>query len=101
MQGTEWRKIDDVLGFLTAMPEPPFVLYLTLQKRKHGWIIAVQNPVLCKDKFVLVVDEDKILFERTALMIYTLFLRRCLIVVFLKVSCYVGCLLLVLFANSA
>lgn len=64
MQGTEWRKIDDVLGFLTAMPEPPFVLYLTLQKRKHGWIIAVQNPVLCKDKFVLVVDEDKILFER-------------------------------------
>ena len=64
MKGTEWRKIDDVLGFLANMPEPPFVLYLTLQKRKHGWILAVQNPVLSVNRFVLVVDESKIFFDR-------------------------------------
>lgn len=64
MRENEWEKIEDVLAFLSDMPEPPFVLYLTLQKRKHGWILAVQNPVLSKNKFVLVVDEEKILFER-------------------------------------
>lgn len=58
--------IDDPLQFLIDLYQvpTPFVLYLTRQKRKHGWIIAVQNPVLGIDKFVLVVDEAKILFER-------------------------------------
>jgi hypothetical protein len=64
MQGEKWRKIDDVLSFLAGMPQPPFVLYLTLQKRKHGWILAVQNPVLNCDFFTLIVDEIKVHFER-------------------------------------
>ena len=51
------------LSALFELPEPPFLLYFTRQKRKHGWILAVQNPVLSLDKFILVVDEDKILFE--------------------------------------
>lgn len=64
MQGDDWMRIDDVLGFLSDMPEPPFVLYLTLQKRKHGWILAVQNPVLNLERFILCVDEEKIFFNR-------------------------------------
>lgn len=74
MQGEKWVKIDDALTFLEQMTQPPFVLYLTQQKRKHGWILAVQNPVLCKDKFVLVVDEEKILFNRPS---FTELLRFC------------------------
>jgi hypothetical protein len=56
--------LDDPLGALENLPEPPFLLYFTRQKRKHGWILAVQNPVLSKDRFILVVDEEKILFDR-------------------------------------
>lgn len=53
------------LDFLDAPTvEPPFVLYLTRQHRKHGWVLAVQNPVLNLEKFMLVVDEDKLFFER-------------------------------------
>ena len=59
-----FTEIADVLGFLTAMPPPPYTLYLTKQKRKHGWIGAVQNPVLNLNRFILCVDEDRIMFER-------------------------------------
>jgi hypothetical protein len=45
------------------MPQAPFTLYLTKAKRKHGWIGAVQNPVLNLNRFILCVDEDKIFFE--------------------------------------
>lgn len=76
--GEVWAKLDDVLEFLdyklpaillelAASPDlksTRVVVYLTLQKRKHGWILAVQNPVLSPNRFVLVVDEEKILFER-------------------------------------
>jgi len=51
------------LEALLALPEPPFVLYLTKTRRKHGWIRAVQNPVLNVGRFILVVDEEKIMFE--------------------------------------
>ncbi len=56
--------LDDPLRALGSLPEPPFLLYFTKQKRKHGWIVAVQNPVLNLNKFILVVDEEKVLFER-------------------------------------
>ena len=59
-----WSVVEEPLAFLEALPEQPFVLYLTKKKRKHGWILAVQNPVLNRDKFILVVDEEKVLFER-------------------------------------
>lgn len=75
MRGGEWHKIDDVLGFLADMPLPPFVLYLTLQKRKHGWILAVQNPVLSVNRFILCVDEDKIFFDRQKFNTYLAFLE--------------------------
>lgn len=65
---SKWVKIEDVLSFLQNMPNPSFVLYLTLQKRKHGWILAVQNPVLNRNRFILVVDEEKIFFERHRFM---------------------------------
>jgi hypothetical protein len=58
--------VESPLDFLDApSAEPPFVLYLTRQHRKHGWVLAVQNPVLNLDRFVLIVDEDKLVFERT------------------------------------
>jgi len=75
MKGTEWQKIDDVLAFLSGMPEPPFVLYLTLQKRKHGWINAVQNPILNTERFILCVDEEKIFFNRSEFTELTTFLE--------------------------
>jgi len=56
--------VNDPLIFLVNLPDPPFCLYLTKKKRKHGWILAVQNPVLNRDRFILIVDEEKILFER-------------------------------------
>ena len=70
---TKWHKIEDVLSFLKELPQPPFVIYLTLQKRKHGWILAVQNPVLNRNRFILVVDEEKIFFERTRFLELTAF----------------------------
>ena len=70
--------LEDPLRALDALPEPPFLLYFTKQKRKHGWILAVQNPVLCKDKFILVVDEEKILFNRSTFDNYHDISRRLL-----------------------
>ena len=59
-----FTEIKDALAFLVAMPPPPYVLYLTKQKCKHGWIGAVQNPVLNVNRFILCVDEDRIMFDR-------------------------------------
>jgi len=64
IKGREFTVLEDPLGTLLNLPEPPFILYLTKGKRKHGWIRAVQNPVLSRDRFILVVDEDKVVFER-------------------------------------
>ncbi len=60
-----FTEITDVLSFLSTMPQSPYILYLTKAKRKHGWINAVQNPVLNVNRFILCVDEDKIFFNRT------------------------------------
>ncbi len=57
------KVIEHPLEFLLNLPEPPFLFYLTKTKRKHGWIRAVQNPVLGTKRFILVVDEDKIYFD--------------------------------------
>ncbi len=77
MQGNEWVKIEDPLVFLTvtlpAVPLP-IIMYLTLKKRKHGWILSVQNPVLNFSRFILVVDEDKIFFDRQKFVEYLQFL---------------------------
>ncbi len=59
----KFEVITNVADFLLNLPDPPFFLYLTKTRRKHGWIRAVQNPVLNKHRFFLVVDEDKILFD--------------------------------------
>ena len=59
----EFTEITDVLAFLQNMPQPPYTLYVTKQKRKHGWINAVQNPVLNTERFILCVDEEKIFFN--------------------------------------
>jgi len=65
LKGTEFIKLEDPLAFLDCPDvEAPFVLYLTRQHRKHGWVLAVQNPVLNVDRFILVVDEDRLFFER-------------------------------------
>jgi hypothetical protein len=93
MIDTVWAKIDDPLAFLdyilvalklelAADPrfalEPLLILYLTKKKRKHGWILAVQNPVLNVNRFVLVVDEEKIMFERAKFNEYLKFSKRLL-----------------------
>jgi len=65
LKDEEFVVLGDPLAFLDH-PDvmPPFVLYLTRQYRKHGWILSVQNPVLSLDKFILVVDEDRLFFEQ-------------------------------------
>jgi hypothetical protein len=81
MQGESWFKVPDVLEFLELtlpaldLKASPIVLYLTLQKRKHGWILAVQNPVLNSNRFVLVCDEDKIFFDRERFLVHLQFCR--------------------------
>jgi hypothetical protein len=75
MKGDSWATIADPLSFLCALPLPPFVLYLTKAKRKHGWINAVQNPVLNINRFILCVDEDKIFFDRAKFAEYLQFLE--------------------------
>lgn len=55
--------IENRVDFLLNLPSPPFFLYLTKTKRKHGWIRAVQSPVLNTKRFILIVDEDKIMFD--------------------------------------
>jgi hypothetical protein len=74
----EFRVLDDPLEALSLLPEPPFLIYFTKQKRKHGWIVAVQNPVLNLSKFILVVDEEKVLFDRAQFEEFTVFSRRLL-----------------------
>jgi len=59
----KFEAIENVPDFLLNLPSPPFLLYLTKAKRKHGWIRAVQNPVLSTKRFILIVDEDKIMFD--------------------------------------
>ena len=86
-----WVKIEDPLAFLdyklvalklemAADPEhrfdsEPLILYLTKAKRKHGWIGAVQNPVLNVNRFILCVDEDRIMFDRAKFREYLQFLE--------------------------
>lgn len=71
----EFTEITDVLDFLQNMPQPPYTLYVTKQKRKHGWINAVQNPVLNTNRFILCVDEEKLFFNRAEFNELTLFLE--------------------------
>ncbi len=59
----KFEPIENVPDFLLNLPSSPFFLYLTKAKRKHGWIRAVQNPVLSTKRFILIVDEDKIMFD--------------------------------------
>ena len=59
----EFHVIEKPLEFLLNLPSPPFLLYFTKNKRKHGWIRAVQNRVLSIKRFILIVDEDKIMFD--------------------------------------
>lgn len=65
----------DALSFLQDMPQPPYMLYVTKQKRKHGWINSVQNPVLNTNRFILCVDEEKLFFNRAEFNELTLFLE--------------------------
>lgn len=39
----KFKAIKNVPDFLLNLPSPPFFLYLTKLKRKHGWIRAVQS----------------------------------------------------------
>lgn len=41
-------------------PEPPFRLYLTRMKRKHGWIRLLHNPALSRICFPVSYEEDLI-----------------------------------------
>lgn len=91
MIDTVWAKIEDPLEFLDyklvalklemdADPEKrfdsePLILYLTKAKRKHGWINAVQNPVLNVNRFILCVDEDRIFFDRAKFNEHLRFLK--------------------------
>lgn len=63
MRNGVFEVIDYPLKFLLDLPEPPFILYFTKTKRKHGWVLAVQNPVLSTKRFILIVDEEKIMFD--------------------------------------
>jgi len=63
--GQDFNQIKDVLQFLQDMPPPPFVLYTTINWKKHGWILSVQNTILNHDKFILICDDQKIYFNRT------------------------------------
>lgn len=64
VKNEQYIEVSDALSYLQNMPQPPYILYFTKQKRKHGWINAVQNPVLNTEQFILCVDETKILFNR-------------------------------------
>lgn len=55
--------LEDPLAALLRPPEPPFVMYLTKRKRKHGWIVAVQNPALSRARFFVGFEERKVLVE--------------------------------------
>jgi len=50
--------LDDPLSILLSPPAPPFRLYLTKQKRKHGWIRLIHNPALKRIKFPVAYEED-------------------------------------------
>lgn len=65
LQNGKLTVIEKPLEFLLTISatKTPFILYLTKSKRKHGWIRAVQNPVLSAHRFILIVDEDKIYFD--------------------------------------
>ncbi len=75
IKNDEYHEIIDALKFLEEMPTPPYILYVTKQKRKHGWINAVQNPVLNTNRFILCVDEEKLFFNRAEFNELTLFLE--------------------------
>lgn len=69
-QNGEFKVLENPIEALLNPPEPPFYMYLTRMKRKHGWILAVNYPVLSKDKFFVTVDEERIFIDRQKLEKY-------------------------------
>lgn len=69
LKNEQFVELNDPLAFLDCPDmESPFFLYLTRQHRKHGWVLAVQNPVLNIEKFMLIVDEDYSLIKDSVAM---------------------------------
>jgi len=52
--------LEDPLMTLLNPPKPPFRLYLTRQKRKHGWIRLIHNLALSQKRFPIAFEEDLI-----------------------------------------
>ena len=52
--------LEKPLQTLLNPPDPPFRLYLTKQRRKHGWIRLIHNPALNRSFFLIAFEEDLI-----------------------------------------
>jgi len=51
------------LETLLNPPETPFRLYLTRQRRKHGWIRLLRCPALSRRRFPVAFEEELIIVE--------------------------------------
>jgi hypothetical protein len=52
--------IEKPLETLLNPPDPPFRLYLTKAKRKHGWIRLIKNPAMSRGRFPVSFEESLI-----------------------------------------
>ncbi|MEM4454445.1 MAG: hypothetical protein QXT28_07035 [Thermofilaceae archaeon] len=66
----EFRVLENPIEVLLNPPSPPFYIYLTRTRRKHGWILAVNYPALSRDKFFVTVDEERVFVDRQKLEEY-------------------------------
>jgi len=72
----EIRELEHPLETLLNPPNPPFFIYLTKQKRKHGWIRVINYPALNRDKFIIAYEENRVLIDRQRLAKLVEFARR-------------------------
>jgi len=56
--------LKDPLAKLLNPPKPPFWIYLTKAKRKHGWIRIIDKPALNRDRFQIAFEEQLVLVNR-------------------------------------
>lgn len=57
----------EVLGLLLEPPTPPFRVYLTKMRRKHGWVVIASRWEMRRDVYDVAFEDARIRIEHSSL----------------------------------